>query len=107
MGPQQVLGEGFHRADKRAHEFSFHLRRNFVHVDALAVRKLPGVLDVVNASRLNVDRIKAGLGEFRDVFVIAECPSDASDPKFHAARHFDAGTSPRTTTSETAIVRRA
>ena len=68
-------------AHERAHEFALDERRDRVHVDALAGEELARVVDLVDARRLDADRLKSGGGELDVVVVFIERARDAARPR--------------------------
>src|SRR5690242_16075795 len=76
---------GLPRADEGTHELALDLRGDRIDVDALASQKLARVLNVIDAGRLNPDRLEAGRGEFRAIVALIEGAGDAAGPKQHVA----------------------
>ena len=89
-------------ADERAHEFSVHLRRDGVHVDALPGKKFPGILDAVDcgSARSRSARIQPAASLLRYSF---SSSAPAMQPTHSRTLWRISGSiSPRVTTSETA-----
>src|SRR5271165_6366534 len=72
-------------AHERAHELAVDERRDRVNVDPLAGKEFARVVDLVDAGRLDADRLEPGGGELHPVVVFVERAGDAADPEQHVA----------------------
>ena len=77
----------FRGPNKRAHELSFNLWRNRVHVNTLPGQEGPRVLNIVNAGRLDFDVAKPSFRELGDILVILKRSRDAPYPQQHIVAH--------------------
>ncbi|MGA2743637.1 MAG: hypothetical protein ABSE44_02985 [Candidatus Sulfotelmatobacter sp.] len=59
-----------HGAHESTHDPAIHLRRDCVHVNVLARKKLAGVIHVVNAGWFKVDLLKSRSSELGAVVVL-------------------------------------
>src|SRR5205807_6055453 len=75
--PTSARGGGLPRADEGAHHLSVHMARDRVGVEARPREKLAGVLQPVDARRLELDRLEPDARERCAVLGLVEGPRHA------------------------------
>ena len=75
----------FLRTDEGAGDLSLDIGGDPFYVEPGVCQELAGIVDCIDAPRLDIDRAESGITEQPPVFVLVQRAGDAPDPQFHAA----------------------